>query len=339
MNSPTKPSGGRRRFPGVVPLLLIGCLAACAASSRAEDKKEPVSLAVSRPLKLTGFGQFLYAGWEKGVDSFSARRVRLTLAGPVLKNVNFRVMADLARSPLLVDALVEFSFHKNIGVRAGQFQIPFSLESLTSVADLDTINRSQPVEKFAPGRDNSSQGRDVGVAVFGEYSILEYALGVFNGSGINKLDTNSHKDFGGRAVIHPAGFLSVGGSFYKGRRSPGPAGPSVARDMTGLEFSAVHSGASLKGEYIHAGDDVVSRSGWYLQAGYFFLPKKLQGVVKYDSLDRNLDAAGDRANILTLGVNWILSGRNRLQLNYEIHRLESGGTDNSAVLAQLQVAF
>lgn len=338
MHSPTKQSGGRRRFSRVMPLLLIGCLTA-ALSSRAEDKKEPVSLAVSRPLKLTGFGQFLYVGWDKGVDSFSARRVRLALAGPVLKNVNFRVMADLVRSPLLVDALVEFSFHKNIGLRAGQFQIPFSLESLASVADLDTINRSQPVEKFAPGRDNGSQGRDIGVAVFGGYSILEYAFGVFNGAGINRLDADSYKDYGGRAVVHPAGFLSVGGSFYKGRRSSGPASPPVPRDKTGLEFSAVYSGASLRGEYIHAEDGAISRSGWYLQAGCFFLPKKLQGIVKYDSLDRNLDASGDRTNILTLGVNWILSGRNRLQLNYEVHRLEGGKTDNSAILAQLQVAF
>jgi len=53
----------------------------------------------------------------------------------------------------------------------------------------------------------------------------------------------------------------------------------------------------------------------------------------------NRTLSGDRVGRYTAGVNWFLSGRTKLQLNYELYKLESGKTDNQAILAMLQVAY
>ncbi len=71
----------------------------------------------------------------------------------------------------------------------------------------------------------------------------------------------------------------------------------------------------------------------------FPLPKKLQALVRYETLDLDRAIAGDGTNVLAFGLNWFLSGRTKLQVNYEIHRRESGPRDRSGLLAQFQAAF
>jgi phosphate-selective porin len=329
-------AGHRRPFKPGAALLAVLILA---GASFGQDKKEPTFLSISKAFKLSGWTQFQYVGWDKGVDSFSIRRSRLTLAGDILKNMHYKLQVDFAKTPTLLDAIIEYEFSQAFQLRVGQFLVPFSLENLTATSDVDMINRSQPEEKLAPGRDNASQGRDAGIAVFGNASIVEYTAAIVNGAGFNKPDTNSHKDLVGRVVLHPLKYLSVGGSFYKGKQSATAEAPLVTRDKAGLEMALVLDRASLKSEYYYAKDDKLTRNGWYVQGGYFVLPKKVQALVKYDVVDMNRTLSGDRVGRYTAGVNWFLSGRTKLQLNYELYKLESGKTDNQAILAMLQVAY
>ena len=69
------------------------------------------------------------------------------------------------------------------------------------------------------------------------------------------------------------------------------------------------------------------RRGWYVQGGYVFLPKALQGVVKFDSYDPDATSAVDRLDTWTVGLNWFLAERTKLQVNYELIRNESGNDD------------
>jgi len=305
----------------------------------AEEKKDSPLVTAAKSLKLSGYAQLLAVDWDRGVDSSSVRRARLTLTGEIVKNLRFKVQADLVKSPALLDALVEFEPAKAVGLRFGQFLVPFSLESVTPTSDIDMVNRSAVVEALAAGRDNGSSGRDVGAVVYGSYSIVDYAVGLFNGAGINKADPNSHKDWSGRVVIHPFKFLAVGGSLYRGKQSPSADVPLVKRDKEGLEAALVFKRVSLKSEYIHALDDLVSKAGWYVQAGFFALPDKLQALLRYDSLDLDRSVSGDAKNVIALGLNWFILGRTKLQVNYEIHRLEGGGREESGLLAQFQAAF
>ena len=181
-------TGHPRPFKPGAALLAVLVLA---GASFGQDKKEPTFLSISKAFKLSGWTQFQYVGWDKGVDSFSIRRSRLTLAGDIIKKMHYKLQIDFAKTPTLLDASIDYEFSKAIQLRAGQFMVPFSLENVTPTSDVDMINRSQPEEKLAPGRDNASQGRDVGLAVFGNYSIVEYTAAIVNGAGINKPDTNS----------------------------------------------------------------------------------------------------------------------------------------------------
>lgn len=331
-----KKSGHCRPFKPGAALLAVLILA---GASFGQDKKEPTFLSISKAFKLSGWTQFQYVGWDKGVDNFSVRRSRLTLAGDILKNMHYKLQLEFAKTPLILDATIEVEFSRAFQLRVGQFLVPFSMENLTGTADVDMINRSQPEEKLVPGRDNASQGRDVGVAVFGSASIVEYTAAIVNGAGFNKADTNSHKDLVGRLVLRPVKYLSVGGSLYKGKQSATAEAPLVTRDKAGLEMALVLDRISFKSEYYYAKDDKLTRNGWYAQGGYFILPKKIQALVKYDVVDMNRSLSGDRIGRYTAGVNWFISGRTKLQLNYELYKLESGKTDNQAILAMLQVAY
>jgi phosphate-selective porin len=305
----------------------------------AEEPKDSPLVTAAKSLTLSGYAQFLAVDWDPGVSNLSVRRARLSLSGEIVKNLRFKVAADLTKSPALLDAIVEFEPSKIVGLRAGQFLVPFSLESVTPTGDIDMVNRSSVVESLAPGRDVAASGRDVGAALYGSYSIVDYALGLFNGSGLNKADTNSHKDLSGRIVFHPLKFLSLGASLYRGKQDSSPGAPLVRRNKEGLEAALVLKAFSLKSEYIHAQDDLVSKAGWYVQAGFFALPAKLQPLVRYEFLDLDRAVSGDGTNIISVGINWFIVGRTKLQLNYEIHRLQAGGREKSGLLAQFQAAF
>jgi phosphate-selective porin OprO and OprP len=328
------------RHPSLrAPLGILLVLGMAGAPVLAQETKDSPIVAALKSLKLSAYAQILGAEWDPGVDSFSVRRARFKLTGELVKNLRFKVAVDVAKSPALLDGIVEYEPSKAFGVRIGQFILPFSLENTTPTSDVDTVNRSLTEETLAPGRDNSASGRDVGAAVFGRIAILEYALGFFNGQGINKADANSHKDFSGRVVLRPVKFLAVGGSLYRGKQNPEPDAPLVRRDKEGLEAALLVSTLSLKSEYIHAKDDLTSRAGWYVQGGWFALPGRLQAIVKYDSLDLDSSIPGDGKRITTFGVNWFITGLTKLQVNYEIHRLEGGGREKSGLLAQVQAGF
>ena len=315
-------------------LLLIFGLFFLVQASPAEEKtsSEPA-------LKLNGFTQVGYTHWEEGVSEFRIRRARVGLKGDVFKNINYRLQIDATKSLILLDAIVEFSLSSHLGLRIGQFKVPFSLESLASSSSLDTINRSQTVEKLCPGRDIGSYGRDIGVMASGKFSKVECFLGVFNGSGINRGDLNKQKDIAARLVLHPLDFIQVAAAFYKGQYTSDAGEGPVRRDRSGIEVFLNRFRFSLKGEYIFAKDDQTSREGWYVQAGYFILSKKLQSLIKYDSYDKDREMAGDRSEVMAIGLNLFFTENTKFQINYELYREESGSRSNSALLAQFQAGF
>jgi hypothetical protein len=326
------------RFPSGIGLIVAAALILSGAASGQEKKEQP-PVTSSRSFKLSGYTQFLYNYWDKGTDSFSIPRARLTLSAELVKNIRFRIQIDGVKSPALIDANVDFLFHPAYGLRIGQYYVPMSLENNTSDSEMDTILRSQVVNSLVPSRDLGSQGRDIGAMFMGRYSVAEYYLGVFNGAGINKADSNKAKDLAGRLILHPIESLAVGGSFYKGRHNPVANGPDLTRDRIAFEAAWLTGPYSLKAEFISGKDDQTSKSGWYLQGGYFVLPKKLQALIKWDTYDKNRDAAADRADLFTLGVNWFIWEKTKLAVNYNLYRTEGQGTTNQALAVQFQAAF
>jgi phosphate-selective porin len=332
----------RRERKNSVNGLILACLVGAillAGQALGQEKGEKPDLVSTVRLQLSGYTQVLYSYWEEGVDSFLVKRARLGLTGEIAKKIKFKFQVDAVRSPILVDAQVDFEFSPSLGIRIGQFYVPFSRENRASSSDLDTILRSQVVDKLAPSRDIGSLGRDIGMMFFGKFSIIEYMAGFFNGSGMNRADTNEKKDFSARVVLRPASFISAGGSVYSGRHSPAQGDHPFTRDRTGIEGGLDLGAFSARTEYISGRDDLTKKDGWYVQGGYFMLAKKVQAVIKWDSYDQDRDIASDRSDLLTLGLNWFLSEKTKLQVNFNSYRKESGETANRAILVQFQAGF
>ncbi len=318
-------------------LLVVCGLFAVVHPSLAEQEESSVSKRLSQ--KLNAYVQVRYTNGEPGADGFRIRRARFGFKGELLKDFSIKFQVDGTRSPILLDAAVEISSIPYATLLFGQFKVPFSLENLSSSSALDLVNRSQTVKELCPAQDIGSAGRDIGVTVSGEFSILEYNLGVFNGSGMNRVDTNEQKDIVGRLRIHPFDFLVIGVSQYMGDQRPLASAVSVNRDRTGVDVFFSKEPVFLKGEYIFARDDQDERSGWYVRGGYSFIPDKLQAIVNYDSYDQDLDLAGNRIEVITLGVNWFFSQKTKLQVNYEHHSDEFSGITDNVFLAQFQAFF
>lgn len=333
------------------------------ANIRSEEEANKKSFTVSskRPLKLSGYVQarFTHNQQSDANDTFEAKRVRLGLVGDATPVVDYNILVDFAGSkkaltdatksasfgkPLLLDAVIGYKLARDNRISAGQFKVPFGLESLTSDAALDTINRSAVTEALVPGRDNGSSGRDIGLQFSGNRELntatgnkIDYALGVFNGSGINVSDDNGHKDIAGRVAWKPGiEGLTLGIAAYKGA-----SGSTLAtRNRTGAEVQYLFGEWALRGEYIRGKDNATSKKGYYATLVRNLTPAT-QAVVRYDVFDPNTSKADDAQNTLTLGVNWFLNkdGYTRIQLNYERHGEEGTSVRNDQLLAQFQAGF
>ncbi len=304
-----------------------------------KDGKRPQPVVESSlPLKLSGFAQLQFSSKNTEVDTFFVNRARLSLAGSPVSWLRFKIQVDLVKSPVLRDALAELVINEHLNFRLGQFLVPFSLENTTSAGELLTINRSQTVDLLAPGRDNSSAGRDQGVILFGRFSFIEYNLGLLNGSGINRKDDNERKDISGRFLFRAAPGLKLGFSIYQGKK-PSPGIPAdVIRNKQGLEASFTHGRLLINTEYIRTRDDRLNKHGWYLLMTYQAIPEKLQLLTRFEAISLNTSVPEQKTSVYTAGANWFITPKSKLQVNYEYHAKKTE-RDIHAFLVQLQAGF
>lgn len=336
------------------------------AQEEAEKKRKFVVEGKSK-IDLGGYIQAQYTNDESTMHEFKIRRARLDLRGSTpevgwrlqldavqpLKNVVSSVSQDsttkntttattkVVTRPVILDAYLDYNLYPYANFRVGQFKIPFSRENLESSPNLDTINRSQVTEKLVPGRDTGSQGRDIGVQVGGILDsregkkLFEYAVGVFNGAGINVSEDNDRKDLDVRVLVFPVQGLSIGVAHYTGKT--GTSG-DIDKVRTGAEAVYSINSLSLKGEYISGRDGSTDKYGWYMQMGYRFV-SALEAVAKYDSFDPDKDKSGDRTDVVTLGLNWFINKSAKIQANYEWKTEEGSEIDNNVFLTQFQTQF
>ena len=136
------------------------------------------------------------------------------------------------------DAYLQYSIGQSLdiskpylNVNIGQQKKSFGLEATTTEDKQPAINLAQFASKLGLST------RDIGIRLYGDLfpvvdlgynyriPLIEYSLGLYNGSGPNTADTNQDKDIEGRVVINaPAGYyspyrgLALGGSFYRGKQ-------------------------------------------------------------------------------------------------------------------------
>ncbi|OGD11190.1 MAG: hypothetical protein A2Y86_04310 [Candidatus Aminicenantes bacterium RBG_13_62_12] len=318
--------------------MLLGWVAVSLGLQAGEAPSPPVQTSV--PIKLTGFGQVLYSRAGESADSFTVSRARLSLDSPITRAIRLRATVDAVKSPVLIEAALDLSIFKNGSLRLGQFKVPFSRESLTAASDHETINLPRSVSSLSPGRDIGASGRDIGALLQYKAGVLEASAGLFNGSGINRADTNRQKDLAGRLVIALADRLKLGASVYRGLYSAAAGQALLRRDRVGLELEAAVSRLGVKAEWILAWDGNVSKRGGYAQVGASLAGGKVQAVARFDSLDRISPSTPGRDETWTLGLNRFFAPKTKIQVNLEWkHERESGRATEFYLLALFQAGF
>jgi phosphate-selective porin len=317
---------------GLVVPLLLSCSLACplVAQSSAESTTKPAE----SPVKLSGYLQAREVYQDDIGLTGSINRARLAASGVVADVVSWRVQGEFRTGSVgtgrasvsLQDAYIRY----NPGawaLQAGQFKTPFSREFITSLADIETADRSTVVDSLAPKRD---------IGLMGEYrkDRISVLAGIFNGEGQNVSSNADSTLLGvGRVAVQLLARLSVAvnAARYFG-------------DSTRYGVDAAYEGTrvALKGEYLRQRRDGTSTpydSGWY-GLGTLTVSPALQVVGKYEEFKRPGISSASSNSAWTAGVNIYPATRN-LRLIFDFVSRKSGdpGTRKDRILGQVQVKF
>ncbi len=302
------------------------------------------------------------------INTFNVRRARLDFKGNINKNLEFRVQADVAGTPKLVDGFVKIKLQKYFNIQVGQFKIPFTFENPQSPLTLEGVEYAQVISKLSGYSDMSgvktySGGRDVGVMIYGnlfsfehegkEIPILTYKLGVFNGNGMNNKDANTAKDIAGSIEVCPGvKGLMLAASYYDGNYllNANPVYEKNAnRDRLTFGGKYENGRLTVRSEYITGKTDMASggniytldSDGFYVAGGYWFNMKsqKIRPVARYDFLRQDIENPENNSTYYMAGIDWWPYNNLRLLLNYTVK--DKPGYDNLGHLfqAQLSVKF
>jgi hypothetical protein len=264
----------------------------------------------------------------------SINRARLSAAGGAVKDVTWRVQGEFRTGSVgtgrasvsLQDAYVRYK-PGALGIQAGQFKTPFTREFITSLADIETADRSTVVDSLAPKRD-------IGIMLDYAFGVVATAtLGVFNGEGQNlTANADSSLLMVARLTGRPVSYVNLGVNLA-----------DFGGDSTryGVDLSLDYMGATLKGEYLtQRRDEIeVGDKGWYGLAAYRVVPW-LQVVLKQEDFRRSGIMPDSRNRATTGGANVDFpGGKLRLTANYISRKVGTPGVRRGTLLAQAQVKF
>jgi len=320
------------------------------AAQTTDEKVKNLSALIGAMPKISGFLDLRYQysnetnNYASGRNGFDVRRVYLGMSGAVTKELTYRVLADFETSPKILDALVEYKPLSFLSLQAGQFKVPLTLENPYSPATLETADFSQAVTALVTDMDgNKNNGRDIGLAVNGSalaqkgFSLIEYKLAVLNGNVINAVDNNKSKDYLATLYINPIKPLTIGGSYYTGKY--GPEATKYTRDRYSVGAKYDDGKLLVRSEYIAGKTAAVESSGLYATAGYY-VTSTIQPVLKFDTYNSNSSVATTQIFNYIAGVNYYVTPKTRLQLNYT-HKdyKDPSKSDYDYLVAQLLVSF
>ena len=282
------------------------------------------------------------------------------------------------------DIFVNWHRFPEANFRVGQWKAPFGLEQLTPDATIFTIERSLPTGALTPERQIGVMlwGKPLTNVLPEQKDLVTYYAGMFNGNGRN-FNTNDNNEFMyvGRLELLPFkgqlmgqdASLKIAGDYLFSRDETGtnisPAlnlrvnadGSLTSYTLTSPDERHAYSfDAWLKigpfdliGEYLDekvrprgATFSEFEPSGFYVQGSYFLIPKKLQAVVKWESLDPG-QVPNDGIHSITGGLNYYIHGDGiKLMADYvhtwsdfrEAHP-QFGDDQFDEVILRLQVMF
>ena len=341
----------KRIFRIIIGMLALAIPLCINAQNDVQQQVDELKGKIDRMPKISGFVQGMYQAnlddeGELVSNTFRMRRVRLSVDGTLFKGLTYKIQGDFVRSPMLVDAYLKYKPCNEFAIQIGQFKTPFSIESPINPVNLEIFDYGEIIQKLGGYSDVcgvGGLGRDIGIMATGDlfpvrdkgFSVVNYAIGVFNGNGPTTLDNNNHKDLVGRLEVHPGlKAITLSGSYYYGKYYKDEDNNGTRnRWAAGAQYN--DGKLVIRGEYISGetgkdnfGLDVpnyYTSNGYYAQAGYYFglgkeKSQKLMPVLRYEHFNANtaLVNGGGGTNWYTVGLNyWPLKSVN-CKLDYSL---------------------
>lgn len=285
-------------------------------------------------------------------DRFLLRRVRLSLKASWSENIDFVLVSDFGNNSIgnvsgaraqIADAYVTWTKYPWATLQLGQFKTPFGYEQL--LADTKTVF----AERTLPN-DSLTVSRQAGFGLSG--SVLEkklnYSIGLFNGTGVNN-GNNDNDQFmtAGRVSgqVYKKGDFSItaGANAYASRDSGTPI--NGTRTGLGADFQASYKAFDVGAEYLYLDNNRISGTdtsadGYYAWAGYYWVPKLWQTVLRFEQYTSDTDRAGTTSKSWTAGVNYYLKGDDiKLMLNYQWGDPAGAARWQGRLVSRVQVVF
>ena len=240
-----------------------------------------------------------------GSSTFHLRRARLSMSGDLYRGkngaiVDYRFYIDVTRIPNnpILDLWMRYRPFKEFGVQIGQFKNPLTIEASIAPNKYDFIDFSYAVSYLAKMGKYDVAGlnmtaRDLGFRFIGGfihrdgYSVINYDLGLLNGSGINTKDDNKSKDVIAVLTIKPMKSLMIKTYYQWGELNLGSHANYEDFRWTGSsEYVRTHrwgggfeydcSKCFVRGEYLAGFTGNMPSEGVYLSGGYkVALPKNM----------------------------------------------------------------
>lgn len=307
--------------------------------------------------------RFTYNALKSAGDTntFAIQRGKFALDGNVLeKNLQYKFEMNLATRAAnsgwatLEDYYFDWIANEYVGIRCGQFRVPFLIQELVSDGKQQFVDRSLATGIF-------DFLLDLGVALHGDLfnHHLGYSLFAMNGDGANNLDSNQAMLTGVRFDVPLLGApkysetdvdyseeksLGLGVAYVFNEATAAIQGNIPARTkashLTG-DLTYKYKGLSLTGAGMvtttHEGSRITN-VGYYAQSGYFIVPKSFELALKESSIFfQTLPNQYEHS----LGINYFFRKHSiKLQTDYAFLKNNRGqGLDDSRIRTQMQVAF
>lgn len=311
---------------------------------------------------------------EADITDIDVRRARLCFGGNIYsKEVNYYVEIDGDSFEVnLRDYYVWWSPLEELNIKTGYFKVPANRQWNSSGFKLLLQDRSIASDAF-------KQDRDYGLDIFGKPfdGHIEYHAAVFRGAGQNPSkvlgrDENIDNEllYVLTARYYPFGWYSsynlatgwdetdlkyeenlkavIGASLVSNAKEKDKKLADTDSIIGNVDLGMRCRGFTWDSEYYirendpEDDDNSVTSDGFYTQAGYFVLPKKLELAVRYSMLDPDNDVPEDIQKEYATGVNYYLNGhRSKIQADiaHYITDTKDGDKNENRFRLQYQMIF
>jgi len=300
-------------------------------------------------------------------SSFDVNRARLIVSGTAL-NKEFTYMlstdfisapdsdANFNASPAVRDAYIDWKpCNDDSGIRLGAFKSAISRQFNTNQQSMQFADRSRASEYFTLGRQNGAMAYTTLAD-----GMIEGSAALFNGNtdgeAANTSGIDTHHTGVASIRLNPTGKMnvqeegdidwteelatSVGVSYAYADMSAGTLGGlnDTETNLINIDANLKYMGWGLHAEYFNrnnSNNGVGEPSGFYAQAGYYFMPKKMELAARYgytdcdNGLASGTCAGNDNINEVSATLNYYFWRHSlKAQLGYDFVNTDSVAGDD-----------